>query len=115
VSADPVGGAGWSPGGRAWHPGGSYPGVRFQCNVLIGFETVAELLTTNEDTAIEWAKTQVSPLVTGVMIETLSDRADTFAIRHFTTAGDSGWRRWREGDFIGAGSLTTLFDPQAVS
>jgi hypothetical protein len=93
----------------------TYPGVRFVCTVLFGFEELGALFTTSEDTAIEWAKEQVSPRVTQVTIETLSDRADTFAIRHFTTAGDSGWRRWRDGDFIGAGSLTTLFDPQAVS
>jgi hypothetical protein len=93
----------------------SYPGVRFVCRVLVNFESVAELLTSNEDAAIEWAKAQVSPLVTQVTVETLSGRADTFAIRHFTTAGDSGWRRWRDGDSIGAGSLTTLFDPQVVS
>lgn len=93
----------------------TFPGVTFECHVLVGFTKIESFYTPSEDEAIEWARARVSPYVTQVTIEACGPVTYDFAIRHITPAGDSGWRCWREGTLTGSNRLETVFGERQVS
>ena len=72
--------------------------------------------TTDVDDAVAWATANVTRLVEQITIDVHAPGdVSTFAIRHICHDGtDSGWRCWRDGDFVGAVSLDRLFHPPVM-
>ena len=78
--------------------------------VLAGLSELDSFTTSDEDAAVEWAQSRLSPIVTQVTIEASADDPGTFAIRHFHDDGtDTGWSCWLEGDKVTTRNLDVLF------
>ena len=86
------------------------PVVTFECWVLAGLSELDSFTTSDEEVAVEWAQSRLSPIVTQVTIEACAGDPGTFAIRHFHDDGsDTGWSCWLEGDKVTTRDLDVLF------
>jgi hypothetical protein len=84
--------------------------VQFECIVLAGLSELDSFTTIDEEAAVEWAQSRLSPLMTQVTIEACAGDVGTFGIRHLHADGsDTGWSCWFEGDKVTTRNLDVLF------
>lgn len=93
-------------------------GPVFECRqIMVGRFSGAppSYFTLDESDALAWAQANLTRGHEQISIEVNSPGdVSTFAIRHVTHEGDSGWRCWRDGDFVGSMSIAALLGPDRV-
>jgi len=80
-------------------------------NAIVTLTNSERIRFRTEAEAVAWAASAYGPRLLQVTLTAHTTDADTWAIRHWTERGGSGWRLWIDGQFVGEGELADLTSP----